>query len=92
MQTRNDYARIEEIIVELDRLLESLNININELDTYAKTDVKTIWDSKYEKAFSKHINSELIPYLKGIYKNNELLKKHLSTMTKNYKMIDGVEK
>ena len=82
-----NYIEIEKTVNEVNNSLDYLEKFIN--DTISTVCGKTdAWESKYQKAFDKHFQTETVRYIKTIIKNCRAYNNYLQKTVNGYKRID----
>lgn len=82
-----NYTELESIASNTLLTNESLEPYIDQLfsEIIGNTDA---WESKFQKAFDKHVQSETVIYLKKVFSDLKKYSSYLDRTVENYKKID----
>lgn len=82
-----EFNEIDTSIKKIEGLLESL---ATEIDSAVKnvTGDTNAWDTKYQKVFDKHLNSETAVFIKKVINNCGKYNSYLKKTMQGYRKID----
>lgn len=81
------FDEIDTSIKKIEGLLDGLNNEITSTINNVAGDIDA-WETKYQKIFDKHLDSETKKFIDGVIANCEKYNKYIKKSMQGYKKID----